>query len=547
MGTLLKKYSPDLKVVILEREKFPRGHVGESLLPLVTQILNEMGVWEKVEAANFPIKLGAAYRWGRADDEDLYYFHFLQAGVSFKDIPRPGSYQGQRTEVAFQVERAIYDEILLNHARENGCLVYEEARVTKILHRGDCVEGLVVSATGPSKNEIGDETTVEAKYYVDASGSESLLRRTLDVGIEQPPVLKNIAIWDYWQNAEWAEKIGIGGTYIYVLSIDWGWIWFIPVGPTRTSIGLVLPADYFKQSGKTPEELYLESLANQPLVTELTKEAIREGPVQATKDWNFVAERLCGENWFLAGDSGGFADPILSAGLTLAQHGARRVAFSILELEKGDLPAEWIKSQYQTLQRKNTHNHIRFAEYWYSVNAKFTDLKEYCSEIATDSGLSLNADDAFRWLSTGGFADEVPGLAFAGTFEIKAIKGLLGRFGGEEAGWAVRSKNVFKLNSEGAHQEFQALYHNGRVHQTPSLRRGANTLPIVGTYKYVYNALKRENEIQMLAERFMYESERDGRPASQDVATKCLETLEALVSEGWVKASYDPSLPLLES
>jgi flavin-dependent dehydrogenase len=538
VGTLLKKYRPDLDVVILEREKFPRDHVGESLLPLLMRVLNEMGVWEKVEAAGFPIKLGAAYRWGRAEDQELYYFNFLPDGQTFQDQPRPGRYEGQRADTAFQVDRSIYDEILLDHARAMGCRVYEETSVSGIVRSGGNIERLAVK--GPFEE-------LEAKYYVDASGSESLVRRAMEVGTEQPAVLRNIAIWDYWENAEWAEKIGVGGTYVYVLSLGWGWIWFIPIGPTRTSIGLVLPAQYYKDSGKSAEALYLEALAQQPLVTQLTANGKREGPVQATKDWNFVSERLYGENWFLAGDAAGFADPILAAGLTLAQHGARRVAYSILELERGELDPGWIKDQYQALQRKNTWNHIRFAEYWYSVNSHFTDLKEYCTEIAKDSGLSLSPDEAFQWLGTGGFADEVAGLAFSATFEVKSIKGFLSRFGGEPATWSVRSKNVFHLKAEGAAEETQANYLMGRIYPVPTLKRGSNTLPLVGTYRYVYNALKRDSEIQPLAERFLYEAGRDGRAPSEDVAMKCMETLEALVSEGWVEAAFDPSLPLLES
>src|SRR5690348_4922960 len=92
-GTILKKYAPELKVAILEREKFPRDHVGESQLPPVCTILNEMGCWDKVEAANFPIKIGATYRWGKSPE--LWDFEFIPATV-FENEPRPAKYEGQR-------------------------------------------------------------------------------------------------------------------------------------------------------------------------------------------------------------------------------------------------------------------------------------------------------------------------------------------------------------------------------------------------------------------------------------------------------------------
>ncbi len=225
VGTLLKKFNPDLDVVILEREKFPRDHVGESLLPAVTGVLDEMGVWDAVEAANFPIKLGATYRWGKHTDDDLYYFHFLPEG-KFTQTERPGKYTGQRRQTTFQVDRSVYDKLLLDHAKSMGCRVYEQSRVTQVLSEGDRIEGLQTYLHGSDEIE-----TITATTYVDASGGESIVRKTMGVEVESPTLLRNIAIWDYWHNTEWAEKIGVGGTYVYVLSINYGWIWFIPSRP----------------------------------------------------------------------------------------------------------------------------------------------------------------------------------------------------------------------------------------------------------------------------------------------------------------------------
>ncbi|MFI4916853.1 MAG: tryptophan 7-halogenase, partial [Phycisphaerales bacterium JB060] len=113
LATLLRKYNPALKVLVLEKEVFPREHVGESQLPAISPILNEMGVWDKVEAANFPVKLGASLTWGR--DGERWDFDFYPV-EEFKDEPRPAKFEGQRQRTAFQVERSIYDKILLDHA-----------------------------------------------------------------------------------------------------------------------------------------------------------------------------------------------------------------------------------------------------------------------------------------------------------------------------------------------------------------------------------------------------------------------------------------------
>src|SRR5580692_1733801 len=103
VGTLLRKYNPSLRVAIFERTQFPRDHVGESQLPVISSVLDEMGVWGKVESAGFPIKVGATYRWGRTDD--LWDLDFLH-GAKFESLERPGKWIGQRRLTAFQVDRA---------------------------------------------------------------------------------------------------------------------------------------------------------------------------------------------------------------------------------------------------------------------------------------------------------------------------------------------------------------------------------------------------------------------------------------------------------
>ena len=101
-GTLLKLYNSDLDVVIVEREKFPREHIGESLLPALSVLMDEMFVWDKVEAAGFPVKIGATYRWGSTPD--LWDLEFIPSEV-FTDEDRPGTFEGLRTFTAFQVDR----------------------------------------------------------------------------------------------------------------------------------------------------------------------------------------------------------------------------------------------------------------------------------------------------------------------------------------------------------------------------------------------------------------------------------------------------------
>ena len=201
-GALLKKYNPDLSVAIFEKEKFPRDHVGESQLPLIGRILNEMGVWERVEAAGFPIKVGATYRWGSSPD--LWDFNFAPP-EQFETIERPGKYEGVRISTAWQVDRAIYDKILLDFAAELGCEVFEETAGEGVVRDDpDTIDHLTITRDG-------ERDEVRARHYVDASGRPGALRRKLPIEVTTPGSLKNVAFWDYWENAEWAAEIGVGG------------------------------------------------------------------------------------------------------------------------------------------------------------------------------------------------------------------------------------------------------------------------------------------------------------------------------------------------
>jgi flavin-dependent dehydrogenase len=531
VGSLLKKYNPSLSVAIIEREVFPRDHVGESHLPAISEVLAEMGVWDKVEAANFPIKIGGTYRWGRTDE--LWDFEFLP-GKDFVDEPRPAKYQGQRNETAFQVDRAIYDKILLDHAESLGCELLQPAKVVKVDSDGDRCTAL----------HLNDGQTIEARYYVDASGEGGVLRRHMKVPISAPTKLRNIALWDYWQDADWAVTIGNGGTRIQVLSLGWGWIWFIPITPTRTSIGLVLPAETLKAKGKPAEELYLEAVQSDPLVSSLIKNARREGPVQGTKDWNFVADKLYGENWFLSGDSCGFADPILSAGMTLAHTGARGLAHTILEIERGEFDPEWLKSQYDETQRFQIRQHMMFADYWYSSNGRFTDLQEYCREIADGAGLSLSADEAFRWLASGGFTTETPGLARAYSYRLRALKLIVQHFSGDEVIFELTKYNRLKLSMEGAEPVKLSVYQRGRVIPLDGFKRGTKRLYIAGCFMALHHALTKFSNIhevmdlslEIVREMRFFSSAQEGRAALVDA-------LESMVTEGWVEGTFDPALP----
>lgn len=534
VASLLKTYSPDLNVCVFEREQFPREHVGESQLPPIGAILDEMGVWDKVEAADFPIKIGASYTWGRDAGRWDYDFYPVE---NWKDEPRPAAYDGQRKYTALQVDRAIYDKILLDHAASLGANVHESSGIKTVKTSGDKVEQLVLK----------NGTKVKAKHFVDASGVNALFRRAFKIECEEPDQLRNIAIWDYWENADWAVEIGVGATRVQVRSLPWGWIWFIPLGPTRTSIGLICPNDYHKKTGKTPEELYEEAVWSQPDIAALLKNAKPEGNLQACKDWSHLSDRIAGDNWFICGEAAGFADPILAAGMTLAHTAARDVAYSILELEYAELDADWLRERYNNRNRENIRQHIRFAQYWYAANGRFTDIQDHCASIADEAGLKLSPQEAWQWLSQGGFTHEQVGLATLGSFDLASIKHVIKRFDAESrpVGLAMDGKNTFRLNLEGASLGKIGHLQDGRIHVVKCWERGSQKLAVAGYFGSLIEALRKTDDGNILINSYKKKIAETVPKASQHhVFQAILQALEVMVQQGWVKVSVTPFKPV---
>ena len=536
-ATLLKKYAPELRVIVLEKEIFPRDHIGESMLPPICTILDEMGVWDEIEAINFPIKIGASYTWGR--DSDRWDFDFYPI-EKWRDEPRPGKFEGQRRFTAFQVDRSRYDKILLDHVRSRSVEVRQGTRVEEVHVSNDSIDGL--------RLDSGD--TINAKYYIDASGTVALFRRALGIGIDPKLELRNIAVWDYWRDAHWAVRIGGSATRIQVRSLPYGWIWFITIGDDRTSIGVVCPAEYYKETGLTAEELYHKSLRLQPEIWKLLDHARPEGRITTCRDWSHLADRAVGPNWFLCGEAAGFADPILSAGMTLAHQSARDAAYTILEYGRGDHDPAWLRQRYDQKQRGTIRQHIQFAQYWYAANSCFTELKEHCASIAHQAGLNLDPQEAWAWLSQGGFTTESETIASAATLDPASTKKLLELFDVEQRKptWLIDGYNVFKLDLRGAEVQRIGILDRGRIQAVPCYVRNGRRLPMAGYYVRMIEILRVTSDFVTMVE--LIEKSLPGN-SSIDAQTRQLlrsqhfQVLEIMVHDGWVERKLNDKLPRL--
>jgi hypothetical protein len=284
----------------------------------------------------------------------------------------------------------------------------------------------------------------------------------------------------------------------------------------------------------SPAELYLKAIADEPRISALLQKAEREEKFSTTKDWSFIADRMTGENWILVGEATGFADPILSAGLSLTHTSAREAAFTLLEIDRGG-SKEWLCNEYFGRNKRRILQHIRFADYWYRSNKHFSELKEFTSEIARDAGLELDAEKAFQWLGTGGFIEEDIGIGGFGTIGFSALHQVASRLSETAGASAFSGYNGFVLNFEGAKRIQVPVYEGGRALPIPAYTRNGKILPLNGVIAWLVKSLESTPRIADALAFLQKNIAQMGVEYNAQVHEGVMQCLEALVRDGWVE------------
>lgn len=343
-------------VLVLEKERFPRYHIGESLVPGVMPVLEELGVRETVEGAGFLHKHGTTLRWGA--ERELWTIHFNEAG--------PWDY-------AFEVKRAEFDNALLTHARLLGAVVTEEATVTDVVFEdGRCVGVTYV------EDRHGPETTVRARYVLDASGQAKLLGRR-DNLVQWHEDLRNIAIWTYFQGG--TQLPGIDRGNILTEYHDDGWVWVIPFGDGTRSVGFVSPYDVYSSSRMTPDEYFRSRLAVAPEAGRLLAGAVRVAGYRTTKDWSYSCRRFSGPGYLIAGDAAAFVDPLFSTGVMLAMKSAAVGAHAIDAILSDASSEAGCQRAYERSYRDFFDTVVSFVRYFYDARRKRVDYWARAQEL----------------------------------------------------------------------------------------------------------------------------------------------------------------------
>jgi flavin-dependent dehydrogenase len=321
------------RVVLLEKERFPRFHIGESLLPCSVPLLEELGVMPALHEHGFLVKYAAEFVTADGSSTQRY---------AFADGLIPGA------PSAFEVDRAEFDHVLLQNAAKRGVEVREAVQVTRfdITHEG---------ASLLARDETGVETRLEAQVLIDATGQSSFMAGKLGMR-EMEQSLKNFAVFSHFEGAERHEGKREGD--ISVVLVPGGWWWVIPLADGRTSVGQVGPASMLR--GRKPDEAYFhEQISKTPYLAKRLGKAARVAPVRTISDYSYVSKKLAGDRFVLVGDAGAFIDPVFSTGVYLGMVGAFRAAEAVdAALTAGRFSRRefvsyeaWVKKQVETYKK----------------------------------------------------------------------------------------------------------------------------------------------------------------------------------------------------
>jgi flavin-dependent dehydrogenase len=327
-------------VVLFERENFPRFHIGESLLPFSMKAFTRLGLHEKFSRAGFMKKFGGEIVGACSETGTKFYF---------KD-----GYRSQ-TDHAYQVTRGDFDKVLLDHAAECGAEVHEETSVDQVRFSKDDVE-LAVRSNGSSRS-------IRARYLIDASGRASVLGRQFKIK-KTYNHLQKLSIFAHYDGVWRAE--GIDGTLTVLIRAIDRWFWLIPLTTERTSIGVVLDSEIFRNSKLSAEDFLEQALAEQPIIAKRMTNARRVSQVYVEADFSYRSTRLHGDRWLLAGDAAGFIDPIFSSGVFLAVFSGEQCADVLNEVFDHPRKAKRLFAVYERAVNRAMDIYLRFVNAWYT-------------------------------------------------------------------------------------------------------------------------------------------------------------------------------------
>lgn len=361
------------RCVILEKEIFPRPHVGESLVPASTRVFKELDFLPVMEEAGFPHKYGAA--WTAEHANQVYDMTWAglrpnaEVDIQFAERDQVGVDQ----DYTYHVDRGIFDTLLLQHANRYGAAVYEGVNVTSV----------DTSGPGPGKVHfrMGNRALdLTAQVVVDASG-----RRTL-AGNQNKWRIRDRVFDQYalhaWFDGYDRSAMATGSSqkefiFIHFLPIRNTWIWQIPITDSITSIGVVTQKENFSSRRADREAFFWECVETRPALAEAMRASRQMHPLKDEGDYSYAMSQITGDRLVLIGDAARFVDPIFSTGVSIALSCSRYAHKDILNaLETGDCSRPAF-AEYEATIKRGTRNWYNFISVYYRLNVLFTAFVDH--------------------------------------------------------------------------------------------------------------------------------------------------------------------------
>jgi flavin-dependent dehydrogenase len=334
-----------LKVCLLEKDRHPRFHIGESILPRNADVIKELGLEDELKKLPHLVKLGAEF--GLGNDFRSMTFSFTDGGLL------PGS-------PVFNIERSVFDKMLIDQARKAGADVHEETAVRTI---DRLEEGFVQVST--ATRQITGRVIMDCSGHGTVVGRHLKQRRNFD-----DPNLQKVA---YFQHFEHVERLpGDMDGYPSIFMCDEGWFWIIGLNEWRTSVGFVTSPSFVKQVKVPPDRLLQWAVARCPVVRHRMRNAVGEPTNQVLADFSYTCKPHAGPGYFLVGDAGCFLDPIFSTGVTLAMVGGVEAANLATAVLRGQMPVARARQNYISFVENSTGILWRLIRRYY--NHSFREL-----------------------------------------------------------------------------------------------------------------------------------------------------------------------------
>ena len=365
-----------LSVVLLERHKFPRDHIGESLLPASMPILRELGVEAEIAAAGFPVKHGATMVWGSGSEPWTWSF----------------SETNQEYTNAYQVNRPEFDTILLNKARVVGVDVREENQVIEVIFLDERAVGVRCN------NRLGTELFIESRMVIDCSGQSSLISRAKNLR-QWDDSFQNLAIYGYFENSTPLPKPNENN--IFIESFSEGWIWNIPLKENIASVGIVLDSKKASQElqSRDVEDYFQVNLSYAKESSRMLQSAKLLKPPQVVKDWSYTSSQIAGLSWVLAGDAACFIDPLFSSGVHMAlMSGVLASAYAVTVLSDPDMEIATARV-YEDMIRREYSLFRELAQLFYQTNRSVDSYFWEARKILGRGGISTGREAFIKAVS----------------------------------------------------------------------------------------------------------------------------------------------------